>query len=78
MSGHAQQHSEAVQQRILAAVAALDPLPEVEWYALREGTRAALAQWLHVREQVVEALQLEGGRSALWVTLRAFKSARRG
>ncbi|MFB7359646.1 hypothetical protein [Streptomyces gardneri] len=73
MSGHAYQHSEAVQQRILAAVAALEPLPEVEWYALREGTRIALAQWLQVRERVVEALPLEGGRSALWVTLRASK-----
>lgn len=66
--------SEATRQRVLAAVDALEPLPEVEWYALREGTQVALRQWLEARERVVEALPLEGGRSALWVTLRASKS----
>jgi hypothetical protein len=44
-------------------------LPDVEWYALREGTRVAVRRWLEVREGLVEALPLEGARTALWVTL---------
>lgn len=87
LSGHTYQHSEAVRQRILAAVAALPPLPEVEWYALRPKTRAALRRWLEVREAVLAGARisgarepeapgvvLEGGRSALWVTLRTSKA----
>ncbi|MFB9558687.1 hypothetical protein, partial [Streptomyces roseoviridis] len=66
-AGH--QRSEATRQRVLAAVAALDPRPEVEWYELSRGTRVAVRRWLETRQQVVEALPLEGGRSALWVTL---------
>ncbi|MFF6844677.1 hypothetical protein ACFY8X_38805 [Streptomyces tanashiensis] len=66
--------SEETRQRVLAAVDALEPLPEVEWYALREGTQVALRQWLQAREQVVESLPLEGGRAGLWVTLRASKA----
>ncbi|WP_329125981.1 hypothetical protein [Streptomyces sp. NBC_01353] len=73
-TGHVHQRSEAVRQRVLAAIRELEPLPEVEWYPLRDGTRVALRRWLEVREQVVEALPLEGGRSALWVTLRASKA----
>ncbi len=73
-AGRLEQRSEATRQRVLAAMAELEPLPEVEWYALREGTQVAVRQWLAVREQVVEALPLEGGRSALWVTLRASKA----
>ncbi|MGW6569706.1 hypothetical protein [Streptomyces sp. NPDC054975] len=73
-SGHVHQRSEAVRQRVLAAIRELEPLPEVEWYPLRDGTRVALRRWLQVREQVVEALPLEGGRSAVWVTLRASKA----
>ncbi|MGW5003216.1 hypothetical protein ACWEP8_36810 [Streptomyces hydrogenans] len=66
--------SEATRQRVLAAVEELEPLPDVEWYALREGTQVAVRRWLEARERVVEALPLEGGRSALWVTLRASKT----
>ncbi|MEU9703088.1 hypothetical protein [Streptomyces sp. NPDC047981] len=73
-SGQLHQRSEAVRQRILAAMAELEPLPEVEWYPLRDGARVALRRWLQVRGEVVEALPLEGGRSALWVTLRASKA----
>jgi integrase len=67
--GQVERMSEATRQRVLAAVEALPPLPEVEWYALRDGTRVALGRWLEVRERIVEALPIEGGRSALWVTL---------
>ncbi|MET9439110.1 hypothetical protein, partial [Streptomyces sp. NPDC006551] len=73
-SGQVHQRSEAVRQRVLAAIDELEPLPEQEWYPLREGSRVALRRWLDVRERVVEALPLEGGRSALWVTLRASKA----
>ncbi|MFE7547121.1 helix-turn-helix domain-containing protein [Streptomyces gardneri] len=73
-AGRLEQRSEATRQRVLAAMAELEPLPEVEWYELREGTRVAVRQWLAVREEVVNALPLEGGRSALWVTLRASKA----
>jgi len=66
--------SEETRQRVLAAVDALEPLPEVEWYALREGTQVALRQWLQARERIMEALPLEGGRTGLWVTLRASKA----
>ncbi|MFJ9742845.1 hypothetical protein [Streptomyces sp. NPDC101166] len=65
--GRRHQVSEAVYQRIAAARAELEPLPEVEWYALRPGTQVALRRWLAVRERLVEPIQ--GGRSALWVTL---------
>ena len=68
--GQRERMSEATWQRVLAAVEELAPLPEVEWYPLRDGTRVALGRWLEVREQIVNALPIEGGRSALWVTLR--------
>ncbi len=69
--GRLEQRSEATRQRVLAAMAELEPLPEVEWHRLREGTRVAVRRWLRVRQAVLEALPLEGGRSALWVTLAA-------
>ncbi|MEU6979553.1 hypothetical protein [Streptomyces sp. NPDC046371] len=72
--GAAHTRSEATRQRVLAAVAALEPLPEVEWYELSAGTRVAVKRWLESRQQVVDALPLEGGRSQLWVTLRASKA----
>lgn len=74
LDGRLERRSEATRQRVLAAVAELEPLPEVEWYPLREGARVAVRRWLRTREQVVEALPVEGGRSGLWVTLRASKA----
>lgn len=70
--------SEQLRQEILReleAVAAEDP--RVERYALREGTRVALRRWLTVREGLVSGVGpvtgvaggLEGGKSALWVTV---------
>ncbi|MDV5143144.1 hypothetical protein R1T08_03190 [Streptomyces sp. SBC-4] len=59
--------SDALCRRVEAARDQLEPLPDIEWYALRPGTRIALRRWLEVRERLVEPLQ--GGRSALWVTL---------
>lgn len=70
--------AEATRQRVLAAVEELEPLPEVEWYPLREGTRVAVRRWLDTRERVVDALPLKGGRSALWVTLRESKAGPAG
>lgn len=69
LSGRLHKVSQATYQRVLAAVAELPALPEVEWYALREGSRVAVRRWLKVREGLVESLPLEGGRTALWVTL---------
>lgn len=74
LAGELERASEATRQRVLSAAASLEPLPEVEWYALREGSRVALRRWLVVREGIIEALPLEGGRSALWVTLVATKA----
>jgi hypothetical protein len=69
--GQVHQVSEATRQRVLAAVEVLEPLPEVEWYALREGSRVAMRRWLVVREALVNAVPLEGARTALWVSLQA-------
>lgn len=74
LGGWLERVSEESRQRVLAAVEELPAVPEVEWYPLREGSRVAVRRWLAVREQVVEALPLQGGRSALWVTLRASKT----
>ncbi|MFE4915778.1 hypothetical protein ACFRCX_30200 [Streptomyces sp. NPDC056652] len=70
--------SEETRQRVLAAVEALEPLPEVEWYGLREGSRVALRRWLAVREGIVGALPLEGARTELWVTLVPTKAGPAG
>lgn len=69
LRGRLEQMSEATRQRVLAAVEELGPRPEVEWYALREGSRVAVRRWLKVREGLVEQVPLTGGRSALWVSL---------
>jgi hypothetical protein len=74
VEGQLHQRSEATRQRVLAAVGELEALPEVEWYELREGTRVALRRWLEVREGIVDSLPVEGGRSALWVTLTPSKA----
>lgn len=70
LAGRLEQRSEATRQRVLAAIAELGDLPEVEWYALREGSRVAVRRWLEVRERLVNLLPLEGARTALWVTLK--------
>lgn len=69
LGGWLERVSEETRQRVLAAVAELGPLPEVEWYRLREGSQVAVRRWLKVREQLVESLPLEGARTALWVSL---------
>ena len=69
--GQVERMSEATRQRVLAAVEELEPLPEVEWYPLRDGTAVAVRRWLTVREQIVDRVPLEGAKTALWVTLRA-------
>lgn len=76
--GQVHQMSEATRQRVLAAVAELEPLPEVEWYALREGSQVAVRRWLRAREDLVGALPVEGGRTALWVTLWPSKAGPAG
>ncbi|MGW5529488.1 hypothetical protein [Streptomyces xanthochromogenes] len=72
LSGDLGQRSEATRQRVLAAVRELEPLPEVEWYELREGSRVAVRQWLRVRKNLVAGL--EGAKDALWVALVATKA----
>lgn len=69
LGGRLEERSEATRQRVLAAAEELGPAPEVEWYALREGSRVAVRRWLEVRERVVESLPLTGSRRGLWVTL---------
>ncbi|MFF2411842.1 LacI family DNA-binding transcriptional regulator [Streptomyces sp. NPDC058092] len=69
LAGQEYEHSEATRQRVLAAVEELGPLPEVEWYPLREGSRVAVRRWLKVRQQLVDSLPLEGAKTALWVSL---------
>ncbi|MFE6126707.1 hypothetical protein ACFQ6Q_00320 [Streptomyces sp. NPDC056437] len=69
--GQYERMSYATRLRVLAAVEELGPLPEVEWYGLREGSRVAVRRWLKVRQDLVDSLPLEGARTALWVTLAA-------
>jgi len=74
VEGRFDRRSEAMRHRVLAAVEELPPLPDEEWYRLREGSRVALRRWLEVREGIVGALPVEGGKSALWVTLTPSKA----
>ena len=69
LQGRWEQRSEASRQKVLAAIDRLEPLPEVEWYALREGSRVAVRRWLVVRQGLVDSLPLQGGRTGLWVSL---------
>jgi hypothetical protein len=69
LSGSDYEVSEATRQRVLSAVDQLEPLPESEWYALREGSRVAVRRWLKVRQGLVESLPLTGQKTALWVSL---------
>ncbi|MCX4606868.1 hypothetical protein OG402_41305 [Streptomyces anulatus] len=67
--------SEATEARVLEAAAALPPVPEVEWFELREGSRVAVRRWLALRERLVsEDVPLTGQRTALWVTLTPSKA----
>ncbi|WP_344531108.1 hypothetical protein, partial [Streptomyces rectiviolaceus] len=69
--------SEALRQRILAEVAEMEGEPPVvERYALREGSQVALRRYLRMREALVEPL--EGGKTALWVTIHPSKAGPRG
>lgn len=67
--GRHEQVSRAVYERVLAAQERLPDPPDVEWYALGEGTRVAVRRWLKVREQLLAASPLSGGLPGLWVTL---------
>ncbi|MFJ1993054.1 hypothetical protein [Streptomyces asiaticus] len=67
--GRPRRISAATQQAVLDAAERLGPPPGVETYRLREGTRVAVRRWLAVREGLVA--DLEGARSALWVSLQA-------
>ncbi|MFJ4879788.1 hypothetical protein ACIP93_31925 [Streptomyces sp. NPDC088745] len=67
--GQRHQVSEATRQRIVAARNTVDPLPEVEWYALGKGAQAAVRRWLDVRRQLIDSGPLQGGQTGLWVTL---------
>ncbi|WP_189827078.1 hypothetical protein [Streptomyces finlayi] len=67
--GQRHQVSEATYQRIVAARSTVDPLPEVEWYALGKGAQAAVRRWLDVRRQLIDSGPLQGGQTGLWVTL---------
>lgn len=70
LSGRAPKISAATRQAVEEAAAELaGEGPLVETYALREGTRVAVRRWLKVRERLVAPL--EGGKSALWVTVAA-------
>ncbi|WP_331746650.1 hypothetical protein [Streptomyces sp. NBC_00842] len=69
LGGWVERVSEETRQRVLAAVAELEPLPDVEWYPLREGSQVAVRRWLRVRQGLVESLPLEGAKTALWVSL---------
>ncbi|MGW0948451.1 hypothetical protein ACWD4O_38675 [Streptomyces sp. NPDC002623] len=50
--------------------------PRVERYALSHGSLVALARWLDVRADLVE--EIEGGKSALWVTVFPSKAGPAG
>lgn len=75
LAGRPRRISEATQQAVQAAAAALGPAPALEVYRLREGTQVTVRRWLRVREGLVA--DLEGARTALWVSLRA-RGMRRG
>ncbi|WP_143663751.1 hypothetical protein [Streptomyces sp. rh34] len=75
LSGLGHDRSLATEARVLEAAAALPPVPEVEWFELREGSRVAVRRWLAVRELLVsEDVPLTGQRTALWVTLTPSKA----
>ena len=76
--GGAHDRSLGAEARVREAAAALDPVPEVEWFELREGSRVAVRRWLEVRQRLVDQVPLTGGRSALWVSLVPSKAGPAG
>ncbi|MYR75148.1 MULTISPECIES: hypothetical protein [unclassified Streptomyces] len=78
LSGLGHDRSLAAEARVLEVAAALPPVPEVEWFELREGSRVAVRRWLEVRERLVDEVPLMGGRSALWVSLTPSKAGPTG
>ncbi|MEU8740581.1 hypothetical protein [Streptomyces halstedii] len=78
LSGLGHDRSLATEARVLEVAAALPPVPEVEWFELREGSRVAVRRWLEVRQQLVEAVPLTGQKTALWVSLVPTKAGPTG
>ncbi|MEU5660055.1 hypothetical protein ABZ802_31220 [Streptomyces sp. NPDC047737] len=78
LSGAGHDRSLATEDRVRAALAGLPPVPEVEWFELREGSRVAVRRWLEVRQQLVEAVPLTGQKTALWVSLVPTKAGPTG
>ena len=73
MAGQDQRASFQLAEEIRREVATVQGAgPRVERYALSHGSRVALKRWLHVRDGLVTPL--EGGKSALWVTVFASKA----
>lgn len=69
LSGLGHDRSLVTEARVLEASNALGPVPEVEWFGLREGSRVAVRRWLDVRQRLVERVPLTGQRTALWVSI---------
>ncbi|MFJ1900423.1 hypothetical protein [Streptomyces sp. NPDC088115] len=78
LSGLGHGVSAATEAWVLEVFAALEPVPEVEWFELREGSRVAVRRWLEVRERLVEQVPLTGARTALWVSLVPSKAGPAG
>jgi len=78
LSGQGHDRSEATEARVLEASNALPPVPEVEWFELRPGSRVAVRRWLEVRQQLVDQVPLTGQRTALWVSLVSSKAGPAG
>lgn len=78
LSGLGHDRSEATEARVLEASNALGPVPEVEWFELREGSRVAVRRWLEVRQRLVDQVPLTGQRTAFWVTLVPSKAGPTG
>ncbi|MDX3232908.1 LacI family DNA-binding transcriptional regulator [Streptomyces sp. ME19-01-6] len=76
LAGRPRRIPAATQRAVLDAADALGPAPGVETYRLREGTRVAVRRWLAVRDGLVA--DLEGEKTALWVSLRARGMSRGG
>ncbi|MGW1814171.1 hypothetical protein ACWCQM_11495 [Streptomyces sp. NPDC002125] len=78
LAGQGHDRSEVTEARVLEAANALPPVPEVEWFELRPGSRVAVRRWLEVRQQLVDQVPLTGQRTALWVSLVPSKAGPAG